>query len=627
MGWLIVFGVQNMRRIVRQSLFFFGVLALLLCPYAYALGEDDATLPDVVYTEGELRDWCVANGASGGRVALGQTIVLTSHISKDEGNIITIDTGEFGLVYNGGIISTDGFEIIGEGVDVPVVDIYDAGLYYTNWLHAVQGSSVTATGRDGTGGTAICVSGFDNYAVIMDYFIKEGSIRAYGENAVGLRLTGVADIYCLNIQVEGKNSAAVYAEQGANLYYCKLGAVGEGAAAVTGGAVFMDTCVSSPMPQNASVINRKILSVADGAFYYGIKQGAWMFYWDRPKTFILSGNDEYPAIAQSFIVEWAWHPGDVDTSILGEVKIPGSLYAPFCGLGLEDNIAIELIVDVRDENVPFIAAVDFFEHDVTVGAYATLTFWDPYDPGDGNIILWRSDDDGESWYDFTSSPDLVWDGDELTYYYGSVIAPFMLQIEVDGVESNVATIYPMQDTIGGGVGGDRDGGDRKVVQGPQSGLGAAVPEGSPPGGGNAQGGSKSPTGSAIKKESDGSITNEEVLVSSEQAVNNAGKDNSSALIVRESLQEPAPGEELVPSARESIGESGSDTFILDDTAGGQAALESPLALGGEAPDTIAKTQTISLTTIALLTLSSAVLFGAGIAAFIWTRIRLNAKDM
>jgi len=427
-------------------------------------------LENVVHTEAELEQWIIDYKHTGGEVELGNNITITEMLTIYSVSAkITINTGQYGLIYDGGSIYTDNIEITGEGVEVPVVDVYDAGLFRSNWVHAIQNQYITATGRDGTGGIAVRISQDDNYLVNLDYLKTVGSIRSYGDGAVGLYLAVPLDVYGFSIGVEGKNSTAVYAIQGANLYYCRLTAGGNKASVIRGaGELVLDTCTSSPEPYNAKIINRHIIDIVGTRLYFPVKQDDdGFFYFQFAYTFLLSGGNGFPTTTSKFYVQWAENLYNIDTSILGQTVIYGSLDPLFQGLGLEDEFPLELVVEVRDPSIPCISDISFRE-DIGSEPYVNLRFWDAYDPNDENVILWRSDDGGATWYDFTHSPDINWYkyGDGL-YYYGTITKAIMFKLEVLGAgESNIVILRSTDKAVTIGIGGDRDGGDRDVDSNP-----------------------------------------------------------------------------------------------------------------------------------------------------------------
>jgi hypothetical protein len=151
----------------------------------------------------------------------------------------------------------------------------------------------------------------------------------------------------------------------------------------------------------------------------------------------------------------------IDTSLPGKHYIFGEIWPSFRGLGLDDT-DISLIVEVRDPALPCIASVDATNR--WGEKYFTLVFWDTYDPVDDNVVLWRSDDEGETWYDATWSDDMEWDGDEIFFYYDTLAQPVWLVLEHIGVgDSNTVVLSEKSGLAVGGPGGDRTGIDRSGV--------------------------------------------------------------------------------------------------------------------------------------------------------------------
>ena len=157
-------------------------------------------------------------------------------------------------------------------------------------------------------------------------------------------------------------------------------------------------------------------------------------------------------------VDWDYDLIDaIDTSKLGKTEIQGRLSPLFEGFGLTNTFPLILTVEVRDPSTPCIEEI------YPSGEGATLVFWDDFDNSSGNNKIWRSDDGGNNWVDFTNSPDLEWDewsNDRVFFWYKQLTSPVMFFIEVDGKESNVATIYEKDGQTYGGIGGDRTGSDR-----------------------------------------------------------------------------------------------------------------------------------------------------------------------
>jgi len=449
-----------MKNVLKQALISAITLALLFVGMTPMFALEG----DIVMSEDELAEWCEEHDGVGGTVYLGADIVIENGISGGyKGGHIVIDTGAFGLIYNGGSITLYDFEIIGEGVDTPVVTMVDAGPNWGmgNWNNNLAFRNITATGRGGAGGVALRVTGGDGARFNVGMVDYENSlIRSYGEGAVGILLDVPLDIYCFNVEVEGAGSAAISAPEGTTLYYCRLAASGAGAQAVTGAGVTLDTCIATPSSLNTTVINRRFSDVSGKRFYLPVRQHDWIWT-DGFYTFWLQGDDGSER-KEVFLIEWDMAALDaIDTSVIGEYSIQGSLMPIFDGFGLADGFPLTLTIEVRDPAIPCIGAVWFSDWD---GNVATLDLWNEYDPAEGGFILWRSDDEGKTWYDFTSSPQLVWldwHKSVVEYHYDAITSTIMFCLEIPGVgQSNIVVLYEKDGVPYGDTGGDRTGTDR-----------------------------------------------------------------------------------------------------------------------------------------------------------------------
>jgi len=469
---------------LEQGLISASILALdLLLPEA-----DE----DTVYNEEQLMDWYADNEGTGGTVSLGCNVIITNgnfYYNYDKNTpTVTIDTGEFGLIYDGGSLASGDFMITGEGVDTPVLTVIDPGIYMVSWVHSIQGLSVTATGRDGIGGVAVSVCAEPGYywdwRPMYAFFHVESLIYSYGAGAVGLELEGPLDVYCLNIRVEGEDSVAVSAPQGVNLYYCKLEAIGTGGLAVSGGDILLDTCNLTPeaSDSNVTVIQCRIIGLSGSRFYVPVPLGSDDILYQPSIQFLTEFADGTLA-AQTFYVVWDDMIDRVDTRKVGRIAIPGSFPPPFEGLGLIESLpfALELVIDVRDPVLPTISEIRM--HDDEEEKYIRFDFWESDAWEAGDLILWRSDDGGTTWYDYTDSDDIEWrdeggiitdfDGTEwrdewcadnvFYFYYDEITDPVFFQLEAPGYgESNIVVLYSTDTWVSTGDGGDRTGADRII---------------------------------------------------------------------------------------------------------------------------------------------------------------------
>ncbi len=433
---------------------------------------------DVVFTENELAEWVNSHMYLGGTVRLGDTITITEPIQifADETSQLSIDTGEFGLIYSGASIYGDYeyFHIIGNGVDIPVVDVWDMGYYRMgNENNDLLQLNVTANGREGTGGTALRIRKAGTTMLNLSALdCTQGLIRSYGTNAIGLMLDVAMDAYCYRVEVSGENSTAVYGPEGASLYYCRLTAEGTGARSITGNDILVDSCEASPEPVDMTVVHRTLIDSSLNRLYVPIKQNGTL----EPGTLrmrstpalLFSGTGDFLAETRYFYINWDYESYfNIKTELLGHTEITGTVNTIFEGLGLFDDATISLTVDVRDPALPCISMINILEYDGEHHVHMPL--WDEYDPLDEKVILWRSDDEGRTWWKATHSSDIKWERGMINFTYDSLDNPVWFQVEVTGTgESNIAVVYERDGISYGGNGGDRTGTDRNTIKVPDS---------------------------------------------------------------------------------------------------------------------------------------------------------------
>ncbi len=423
---------------------------------------------DIVSSEQELINWISNYGSNGGTVHLGETITLTDLLYLNSYDI-TIDTGSYGIVLDPGAFYGTSFDIIGEGVTVPVVDVIRGDFGYPwdpSWNSHLMQLRITATGKDGKGGTALRIRKTDHKSfefMNIDTF-PPGMIRSYGKNAVGLWLDTPTETYCYRIEVEGENSTAVYAPNGGDFYYCLLKAEGDGASAVSGGDIVLDTCSVTPDADNAKNLTRSFLTDEFTYLYLPLEQDCdqslFHIYDYKGLVLPLSGGSGYEPVRRSFPVDWDLDAYfDIDTGTIGTISIRGSLCESLLELGL-DSIELTLNIDIRPTDIPCIRYVVSIRNDTE--NYFELYFWDSYDPTDDNIILWRSDDQGVTWWDATWSDDIIWDGYSLVFTYDTLEHPVRLALELVGMgESNIVELSSEGNGLCSNIGGDRTGTDRE----------------------------------------------------------------------------------------------------------------------------------------------------------------------
>ncbi len=453
---------------------------------------------DVVYTLAELEAWYLSHLETGGTVHLGQVITIDRWVNRyresEQQQPIVIDTGEYGFIFDGDYIHIGDYEVIGEGVLVPVIECRKVGVTAlrpqgTCWNNFLNGVRITALGHreaDGslTGGTALYVPMATVESSSWGYE-DEGHIRSYGTNAIGLKLGAVSNAICFNIEVEGENSTAIWGENGVNAYCCKLSANGVGAETiVAGGGIVMDTCQASSVPAGAEVVKREIVGIKSDRLYLPVEQGSairdsenYMMVVKYGYTFALRAIGAADIREEMLTVVWDdTAMKAIDTNVIGQTVITGNLNPPLQGLGLETHFPIELIIDVREKGFLSIDGL-FFSKDEEVGDSVTFVFSGVREEENDDFILWRSDDNGQTWYDFSDSEAISWDcewedaGDERQYgyidfLYREINNPICFQLEQNGKRgSNIIYLYTYDGKVYSGSGGDRDGSDRLISGG------------------------------------------------------------------------------------------------------------------------------------------------------------------
>ncbi|PNV61211.1 hypothetical protein C0033_14530 [Clostridium sp. chh4-2] len=428
---------------------------------------------ETVSTAEELSDWLHRLDGSGGEVELGATITIEESIFayENQSGTVRINTGRFGLIYDGGFIDVLGLELIGEGVDVPVLEIKSMDIYYgwmpaPDWNLCVSGLDVTAVGRNGLGGVAVQIDADSKTRTSTAGYDKRGSIHSYGDGAVGvlIKTDNALKTYFLDIDVEGENAHAVSALNGANLFGCKLTAQGEGASVIAGSQIILDTCALSPEPREGVVIRQSLdqrLGIEPQ-----IKQNDgpddidYLVCLDETQRYRLTGG----GYLDLYLDHDENYADNIDTKVLGKVDIPVSLPEYLQGLGLENETDLTFRVWVRDPALPILRDVNQNEN--------TLSFFSWEDavvvPG---LVLWCSEDDGATWSDITDWEAVEWNkytyrGNLFDIDANQIKGPMLLALENRAGWGNVVSFTPGEDgRVSVGTGGDRDGGDREEQEG------------------------------------------------------------------------------------------------------------------------------------------------------------------
>ncbi len=430
--------------------------------------EELAQPEDIVASEDELSAWLQSHAETGGTVYLGATITISYSSWIYGTEPITIETGAYGLVFDGGYLDSPALYLSGEGVDIPVLEVRSVGrLWQGNWVNCIQQLHITATGsREGVGGTALLLTLEDTGwpALSMDFRMR-GAVEAHGTGAVGIEIRqpgGAAvqprlDPYCYEVTVSGEGSIAIKAAAGrsATVYYSRITATGGGV--VSSGDVRFEGCLLSPAASNNRTY--KILGVS--LAYLPVQLGEVLelraLGFHNLVPCIIEASDGEVFVSALPIVWDTEAFLAIDTALPATTEIAGTLRPPFDDLAITLEKPLTLTVEVRDPSLPCITdvalrrAVEDGEADrlsISLWSYPVSQWYEPEE-----ILLWRSDDGGQTWYDDTDNELLEWYGSRFELSTTGLEGTTLYKIELkDSGFSNVLEINSQSGIYTFGIG-------------------------------------------------------------------------------------------------------------------------------------------------------------------------------
>ncbi|MDL2293959.1 hypothetical protein LJC60_04925 [Ruminococcaceae bacterium OttesenSCG-928-D13] len=463
-----------------------ALLAVLWLPLDGFAAAPPAGLPpeNVVATAQALEDWLATPTDLPATVyvrpADGLPLVIESNINAHYGTTapVTIDVGDAGLVFDGGYLSGETLSIVGSGTTAPVVEIVSTPYRFGNWNDELQVARVTARGSETRGGTAVRIKCGNSWSY-GNSPVPSGSIEAYGPGAVALELDIPAEerpeaIYNLSLRVEGKNSLAVRSTNDNLLRFCSITAQGAGARAATDN-VTLDACAVAAAISHRNTITRRIAPASLQTLYLPIRLGDESWYSDlfglmaRPHL-LYDTAGAAPPVLETLHMRWDMEKleAGMDMSHPGREVFAGEPIYLHGELGLFEA-APELVVEVLDPSTPVLSGVRVWVEDGQ--PCVDLIFWEGCTVGE--YTLWRSDDEGAGWYDFTDAPGLAWvEGQPniLRYCFDTLPELSIFQLELaDGRLSNLGYVSAYGEMYAGGSGGDRTGVDRTRRPGDEDG--------------------------------------------------------------------------------------------------------------------------------------------------------------
>ena len=380
---------------------FLAVLPLLMpAPLAYA---DES---DVVYDQAGLSDWLDAHNATGGSVTLGAPITITEpHFRIEcfsESETITIDTASFGIIIaeNAGLVILEyRVFITGAGAPSPVVLVQQGGsLSLGDYRFSFAPSDISSIAATGENGIALYMQEGGTLSTINQLF----KLRSEGTAGIAFYIEGdfIAETdslfkysnalkFCV-IEAPGRGGIGIVSAIPVYLFLCRVTA---DSAAIRAPAAVLDTCMVAPEVSGAEIISRTLsLSATTMVDMRLIPMGETPSDWYR----ISLSLDALDAPSISVIFNVYVDKSQINTDIPGIYPMPIHIPAP---LDMADHDFDNFKVEV------FNPAVPRFLSSGLAGFFGPVRYWlDYYYSGTiEDLVLWRSDDLGKTWYKW-------WDG-------------------------------------------------------------------------------------------------------------------------------------------------------------------------------------------------------------------------
>ena len=353
---------------------------------------------------------------------------------------ISIDTGQHSLIVEGHLFVWQGSDIYGSGIDGAVLQIKSGGslnIFNTQYNSTIKISAVEA------GGIALSL-----YADSQHYSDETSFVLINANDGIGIQTEIPLELICHFISAG--SGIGIVSTQEVSLFLCRV--EGE-AAAVDAPDIFADTSIL--IPQNDIVaVQRRIRSVFPNLAILDIgdAQPDGLFTDDYYTTVTYSAPGVEDRVLSQFIR--AEIP-QIDTAEPGYRYIM-PVIEPWMELSGLPSITEELFtVAVRDLRVP----VYWYTDAVFDPAFIFFRFnGDDESP----LILWRSDNEGESWQDATDLYDFdAWGDGTLALIQWQEDNPVWLAWEAPDIgESEILIITFGEDGVDVNPGGDRSGIDR-----------------------------------------------------------------------------------------------------------------------------------------------------------------------
>lgn len=437
--------------------------------------EDAEKQEGYIFSFEELKDWFREHGS--GSVTLGTDIIVPKGediFLRGFGNTAYIYTGDHGIIIEGNLTLSYHVNISGTGISQPVIEVKSGGKLELINISFDALSKITATGENGCG---LVLRDGSQYAQSSSHI----EITAVNGTAVESEVTIEAERWIIRAKT------GIMSTHNVNLLLCII----EAQTAVNAPEVIADTCILPETDiENITVIRRHAIKMDNNSLMLDIDTEASEYLREGRMSYAVLSADGHDDI--EILLDYNLLFSQIDTSTEGIYYIPIELNGYLSSFDLIDKNITLFTAEVRDMSIPaFDSAV-----------FAFNAYFINYLYGSGrdesSLKLWRSDDEGESWYDCTEETYFKFFSDavRITFYEPSD-QPVWLVWEVAGVgESEILRLtWDGEILLDPMEGGDRNGGDRGEIKPP------AVPAPEPAHGYRPTSGQISSTASNPKKDS------------------------------------------------------------------------------------------------------------------------------
>ena len=436
--------------------------------------SEELTDGGVVSDWNGLKSWLTMFMYDGGTVYLGADIEINGECSiglpSGLGKPIVIETGPYGLIVNDYLTIYGNVTISGTGSPSPVVRICSGGRLFVETMDGYENSvSIEVTGA---GGRALKLESGARYGTTNDsinytaeYFTR---YTASGADSIAIDSAITLNLENHYINASGLGARGIVSTEPVSMYLSVVTA--NGAAVSTPGVVTLDTCLVSPGVAGARIINRKATGVTP---LFG--QGEWVSAGRETNGYFSGGLYRIHLSADSLPVRVINSRVKLNDSTV-DYNTPGRYYIPLVSLTSEPYDAFDLIsvtspayltVDIIDPNIPYLNQMRY----VSSFWGSSYYFIEHLFSGDGELTLWYTEDEGESWSVLWESGDEADDAFEVEVYPDDITiyiydeagfpSPAWFAYEAGKGKGSDAFYVDLEELRNSGEwGGDRTGGDR-----------------------------------------------------------------------------------------------------------------------------------------------------------------------